>query len=163
NKKSLKTSEETLPEPKSTDFSEKADQKLIKLLPKLNGLTYILTGSQNSAQQIHQKIALPLKEEAGFRVLGQKSSGGMGKIKKMCGGNPDKTAVISTYDFWKVIKPEITNLIIYKIPFPPPSKTPRKFTQNPFQEYVIPETSLKLKKIALTAQKVICFDNRITI
>lgn len=155
------TTKQTFPNPKEAIFSEKADQELLKSLPKLEGLTYILTGSQNSALQIHQKIALPLKNDHNFRVLAQKASGGMGKIKKLSQGNPDKTVVIGTYDFWKFAQPEITNLIIYRIPFPPPSRTPHKFVRNPFQEYTIPETSLKLKKIALTAKKTVCFDSRL--
>ncbi|MBU1018539.1 MAG: exonuclease domain-containing protein [Patescibacteria group bacterium] len=161
--KTLETETYPLPHPKAANFPEKADQKLRELLPALEGLTYILVGSENAAKQIHHKIALSLKNDQNFRVLAQKASGGMGKIKKMCSGNPDRMAVIGTYDFWKYTKPDIANLIIYKIPFPPPSKTPHKDCENPFKEHVIPSTSLKLKKIGLTAQKVISFDNRLNI
>jgi len=174
-----------LPDPKSHEFQEKADQYLLKNLPKLAKPAFILVGSQRLALRLHQKLALPLKDE-GITVLTQGASGGMGKIKSISQQKPENTVLIGTYAFWKFLNIRIWNigsrhsksdirhsksdiqhskfdirhstfetLIIYKAPFPPPSHLS-------FKDYALPSTMLKLKKTALSASKVISLDSRIT-
>lgn len=151
--------------PKSPEYMEKAVQEFKKTLPKKEGLTYILTSSQGEALKLHQKLALPLKKEHQMRVMAQNASGGRGKIKRLCQNREIKTVLIGTYDFFRTVKPEIDTLIIYKVPFPPPSTIPFAHgpNTNTFLDYAYPTAMLKIKKIATHAGKVISFDNRINI
>ncbi len=150
-------------------YELKSEADLGKYIMEIEKPAFVLVNSQRTALQLHQQLALKLKEK-GITILAQSASGGMGKIKIRGTQNPQNTVTIGTYDFWKYISLDtqyqiLNTLIIFKAPFPHPNSIP--FTPpsnfNSFKEYALPTTMLKIKKIAKTAQKVISFDQRIKI
>jgi len=141
-----------MPNPKSEEFTTKAAQKLAHELPTLEKPVFILTNSKKAAEQLHSHLALDLKEK-GLTALAQDISGGLGKIELTYENSKETTVLIGTYDFWKTIRPEVKTLIIFKLPFPPPCDLP-------FQDYALPVTMLKIKKMARMAEKIISLDSR---
>ncbi|EKD63347.1 MAG: hypothetical protein ACD_51C00284G0004 [uncultured bacterium] len=141
-----------LPNQKAEDFSAKVAHKLTHELPTLEKPVFVLTNSKRAAEQLHHQLALEMKEE-GISILAQDISGGLGKIALTYENSPETSVLIGTYDFWRTMKPDVKTLIIFKLPFPPPSSLP-------FQDYALPSTMLKIKKIAVKAKKIISFDNR---
>lgn len=119
-----------------------------------NQNTFVLVNALSAIDQLHDRMATPLKEQE-ILVMAQGITGGMGKIGERFAKTPQTSLLIGNQNlFTRMMQgpssSKIETLVIHRLPFLPPSHPVHehecKRLQNGFSEYSLPMAVLRLKK-----------------
>ncbi len=142
-----------LPEGNNDEYFEKSTDLIKNTILENPGKTIVIYTSKKGITSAYLKIAPELKKE-GFLLLGQKITGGKGKILEQFKQNPEKAAFICTQYFWEETEfPEnsLNCAIIQRLPFDPP-EDPHILAcsvnyLDDFADFKLPRAILKFKSM----------------
>ncbi len=126
---------------------------LIERITK-EGTTFLLVNALSAIDQLHDRLAKPLKE-AQVLLLAQGITGGMGKITQQFTKAQDKTLIIGNEKLFRTVlaspaAEKIETLLIHRLPFLPPfhpvHQAEAKKLMDGFKEYSLPLAIIRFKK-----------------
>lgn len=139
----------SLPHPKYLkSFRDAALSEIIKLLKLTDGRSMILFTSKEDMKFIHNEL---LKIRLPWEILIQQEGSSQNLIKEQFIKN-EKSILLSTGIFWEGIDipgPSLSNLIIFKLPFPVPDPILEYKTtlfSDGFSQVYLPEMLIKLRQ-----------------
>ncbi|MDD3302530.1 MAG: helicase C-terminal domain-containing protein [Candidatus Gracilibacteria bacterium] len=125
---------------------------LKEIFTKLGGNTLVLFTSLAAVRNVYLSENMYLKS-IGTNLLAQSISGSKNKLLENFLLEPDKSIILGTDSFWEGIDipgEPLKYLIIHKMPFMVPTDplyvSRSKLYENPFNDYSIPKSILKLKQ-----------------
>ncbi|MBT7736717.1 hypothetical protein HN709_03430 [Candidatus Peregrinibacteria bacterium] len=155
---------------------EPNEQTIIKFIKDYcslkKGKTAVIFNSRKKLEQFTLALGEPLKA-AGITLVSQ-LTGSLGKLKEQFKKDPENSVLFITPNFWSNFteQKDITNLLIHKIPFDPPSDpfivSTSKNLEDPWNEFQIPRAIFGLKKLinripnSDSAKEAIIMDPRIS-
>lgn len=141
------------PEPNEEQHFIESTKLMKKIILETPGKTIALFPAKKTVHAIYYKLNEPLKEK-GFSIICQDFSGGRGKMIERYRKNPQQSALTGTFHFLEKAKLSLLpceNFIIGKIPFDAPNDPSIAIrcrgSLDPFNEYSIPNTMLRLLNI----------------
>jgi ATP-dependent DNA helicase DinG len=139
----------SLPSPKDIDnFRLKSIGEIVNLLKLTDGRSMILFTSKNDMQFIHNQLT---KLELPWKILLQKEGSSQDKVKQEF-IEDENSVLLATGIFWEGIDipgPSLSNLIIFKLPFPVPDpilKYKESISSNGSLGVYLPEMLIKLRQ-----------------
>ena len=140
---------ENMPHPskKRKEFIEKGVTEIIKLLEISNGKALILFTAKSDMLEVYEK----LKNKVPYKILMQNDSMSQSEIITEF-KNDVNSVLLGTGTYWEGISVEglaLSNLIIFKLPFPVPEPIidyKRENAKDPLMEVSVPEMVIKLKQ-----------------
>ena len=158
----------------SRDSAKQVSDFFLDLLRSVKGSTMGLFTSHSALQNVYLNIA-PQAAAEGIKVLGQRMSGGQGKILKTYMNDPLHSALLGVNRFWEGVDLQgesLTTLVIHKLPFDVPNdpivKVRGQMFHNGFMEYALPRAILRFRQgfgRLIRSQKdygvMILLDNRV--
>lgn len=138
-----------LPTRKDIDgYREAAFEEILKLIKLTDGRSMILFTSKEDMSTVYEKL---LDMKLPWSILVQKEGSSQNLIKEKF-IEDEKSILLSTGIFWEGMNipgPSLSNLIIYKLPFPVPEPIldyKSKQVDDGFSEVYIPEMLIKLRQ-----------------
>ncbi len=126
---------------------------LWKFLSIVKGKTLVLFTSISTVKQVYLWVNSLLKWKEDIQIFAQWIHGGKLKILDAFKRENERSIVFWTDSFWEGIDipwDDLTYLVIHKLPFPVPTDpiflSRSNYYKNPFIEYAVPKTILKLKQ-----------------
>jgi predicted DnaQ family exonuclease/DinG family helicase len=163
-----------VPDPDRPDFSAALARSLVAVCGASQGRALVLFTSHTALRQVWQAIRRPL-EQRGIQVLAQGVEGTSRRHLLHAFKTNPRAVLLGASSFWEgidVVGEGLSVLAIAKLPFPVPTdpviSARSELFDDPFLEYQVPTTILKLKQgfgrlIRSRTDRgvVICYDRRV--
>ncbi len=131
---------------------QQAGSFILSLLRAVRGGLLGLFTSHGALQHVYLQIA-PQASAEGIQVIGQRISGGRGKVLKAYLNNPQRSALLGVNSFWEGVDLQgeaLTTLVMHKLPFDVPSDpivaVRSQMFQNGFMQYLVPRAILRFRQ-----------------
>lgn len=140
-----------LPEPGKAGYQKAVEQAIAELCLATGGRALVLLTSHGALRQTHAGIARRL-EQAGILTVGQAVDGSRRQVLAQF-RNTERAVLLGTSSFWEGVDipgEALSVLVIAKLPFAVPTDpvfaARSELYQNPFEEYALPQATLRFRQ-----------------